>query len=430
MNSQNSIVRMEKVKNPGQRRQLWISLSVLLGFGLVFFLSYFFFMPREQVYQLQDYETATVVRQEIRDILRLNGSVALSNRQDLLAPESGLLSELMIAQGDHVSEGQLLARMRSRELEEALINAQRRLRDLRQDSELAEIRHERNLEDQQLQLSRAGGDVRRAQDELAELQELYAAGAASGRELQNAESALRAAEDGLHQLQRGIDHSQLEYELGLRAVQNSAERILEEIGDIEHRLAGLDVYSPLNGQVLDVRVRAGAFINQWAEIAHIADTSRPHLEIQIPERSLPGLEQGMPADIIVAGSRYPAVLSWISMTSTSSASGAGAVLEARLEFTGDPPRLVPGTSASAEIIRGALPDALTLPRGPFLTTGGERIVFLVNGDKAERKAVIFGTISGDRIQVRSGLQEGDVIISSGYQNFINEEIIELSGEKR
>lgn len=421
---------MEKVKNPSQRRQLWISLSVLLGFGLVFALSYFFFMPREQVYRLQDYDTATVVRQEIRDILRVNGSVALSSRQDLLAPESGLLTELLIAQGDQVSEGQLLARMRSRELEEANINAQRRLRDLRQDSELAEIRHERNLEDQQLQLMRARTDVDRAQDELAELRELHAAGAASGRELQNAEAALRSAEDSLHQAQRSIDHSKLEYELGLRAVQNSAERIQEEVSDIEQRLAGLNLFSPLDGQVLDVRARSGAFISQWTEIAHIADTSRPHLEVQIPERSLPGLEQGMPAEIIVAGSRYPAVLSWISMTSSSSASGAGAVLDAHLDFTGDPPRLVPGTSASAEIIKGTVPDALTLPRGPYLTTGGERTVFLVDGDRAERKAVIFGTVSGDRIQVRSGLQEGDVIISSGYQNFINEESIELSGEKK
>ena len=65
--------------------------------------------------------------------------------------------------------------------------------------------------------------------------------------------------------------------------------------------------------------------------------------------------------------------------------------------------------------------------GPYLTTGSQRYLYRIEGDRAAKIAVTFGQVEGNVVEVLTGVQAGDLIIVSGYQNFIEHDIVVLEG---
>ena len=68
---------------------------------------------------------------------------------------------------------------------------------------------------------------------------------------------------------------------------------------------------------------------------------------------------------------------------------------------------------------------MTIPRGPYLTTGSQRYLYKVEGSIARRVAVTFGLMEGNTVEILSGVEPGDEVITSGYQNFVEYEEITL-----
>jgi multidrug efflux pump subunit AcrA (membrane-fusion protein) len=88
----------------------------------------------------------------------------------------------------------------------------------------------------------------------------------------------------------------------------------------------------------------------------------------------------------------------------------------------------PNSGAGLEITVGRKKDVPTLPRGAFITTGGERIAFVVSqdGTKAKRSEVTFGASNADLIEVTGGLKDGDRVITSSVEAFKDRTEIEVS----
>ena len=82
-----------------------------------------------------------------------------------------------------------------------------------------------------------------------------------------------------------------------------------------------------------------------------------------------------------------------------------------------------------EILIGEIADAVVLPRGQYLSSGNRRYLYRIDGGIATRIGVEYGEITDEYVQVVSGVQAGDRIITSSYQNYIDYQTIEL-GEDR
>ena len=108
--------------------------------------------------------------------------------------------------------------------------------------------------------------------------------------------------------------------------------------------------------------------------------------------------------------------------------GAAATVPVTLSFDSPPPGLRIGASAAVDIEVGRREDALYLPRGPYLTTGGERVAYVAEGETAVRQSVVFGLIDGERVEVVDGLSEGQRVVVSSYEAFIDRETVRLAPE--
>ncbi len=116
----------------------------------------------------------------------------------------------------------------------------------------------------------------------------------------------------------------------------------------------------------------------------------------------------MGATITFGNESYAGLLRAISPEVTNN-SVAG-----RIRFDGDTPAgLRQNQRVTVSMTLESVADALTLPRGAFIDSGGGRVIYVVEDGIATRRAITLGASSGGRVEVLSGLQAGEhVIVSS------------------
>jgi Cu(I)/Ag(I) efflux system membrane fusion protein len=147
---------------------------------------------------------------------------------------------------------------------------------------------------------------------------------------------------------------------------------------------------------------------------------------EVPEADVPAVASGTPAQLdIRATGRAPfeAVVTFVYPTLSEQTR----TRRVRFEVDNRDGRLLPGMYGEALFESGPR-ETLTIPRDAVVDTGLARHVFVVTGPGAfEPRTVVLGTRSGDRIEVREGLEEGTEVVASGVFLVDSESRLRASG---
>ena len=163
-----------------------------------------------------------------------------------------------------------------------------------------------------------------------------------------------------------------------------------------------------------------------ALLATVASSQDVRVVATVPEAQAGRVSVGQSANLRVGTTDYAGSVVQVSPNAEEGQNGP--VVPVTLGFDTPPQDIRIGASANADIEADRKEDALYLPRGAFLSTGGERFVYLISGDTATRTNVIFGIVDGNTIEVKEGLKAGDKIVSSSYEAFKDKAEIELAAE--
>jgi membrane fusion protein, multidrug efflux system len=163
-----------------------------------------------------------------------------------------------------------------------------------------------------------------------------------------------------------------------------------EIAQLE--LSNTNIVAPISGVVAQRMIKPGNLIALNAPAFRIVDVSQLEAVLNVPERELATLKAGMPLRMLVDAIR-----------------GTFRVVAA---FEGGS-TLRPGMFGRIEIVYDERKDALTMPRAALLDDEGEPAVFQVKDGKAVRTAVQLGYVNGELAEIRSGLKEGDSVVTAG-----------------
>jgi HlyD family secretion protein len=249
--------------------------------------------------------------------------------------------------------------------------------------------------------------------------------------LASAEQALEDIRESLGELQISLEEDRTLNKLAERSRQATVDRYRRQISRLEADLAAATIRSPLSGEVLEVAdtlALAGSPITKGESLFTVADRTSAVVELEVPEQYSGVLQPRQEVALSVGGVSLSGTIDTVGKVATMSSDGLGAtVLVTVLPEPGAD--LLPGSSAVSELVVGVDEDVLKLPRGPYLTTGSQRYLFVVEGDRAVRTAVTYGTIQTDEVQIAAGVEEGATVIVSGYQNFVEYEAVRLGGSK-
>jgi HlyD family secretion protein len=109
------------------------------------------------------------------------------------------------------------------------------------------------------------------------------------------------------------------------------------------------------------------------------------------------------------------------ITTIPSADRAKATVRVRIAFDKLDPRILPDMGVKVTFLRDEPPAGTPAPAAPRVlvpkaavrTADGRKVVFVLRGDRVERRAVSVGLEQGDQVEVLSGVNSGDRVVVDG-----------------
>jgi membrane fusion protein, multidrug efflux system len=180
------------------------------------------------------------------------------------------------------------------------------------------------------------------------------------------------------------------------------------------QIAMTEIRAPFDGIVGLRYVSDGAFITAATRVATLQRLDRLKIDFSLPEKYAGRIKPRTPVTFAVAGGERRFMGEIYAHDPRIDAATRTVLVRAWCENPGG--RLLPGASASIEMVMAQVDAAILVPSVAVIPGLNELTVFVVGKDhKAERRAVQAGTRLESTVHILSGLRQGDVVITSGLQ---------------
>lgn len=304
----------------------------------------------------------------VRSVIRATGVVTPAEGAEFLAValEPGRILELPRGEGEAVNAGDVLVRF---DTSAATAEISRRRADV----------------------DRARAMVEQTQITQGRTRDLFDRGIVSRREMENAE--------------RETAESQAEFR---RA---DAARVASE-----QSLTRGVVRAPFAGVIVQRFHGPGDLVQGAATdpILRLIDPTRLEVEATVPKANAPNVLPGTSARITSLPTPVPLTVGAPSPGRRPAAADTSPV---RLLFAEPLPAgttLPVDTSVDVEIDGQEHVGAVLIPVDAVIRTGTESIVMVAAGSAADRRVVVTGIVDGDRVEIVSGVNPGELVITRGH----------------
>jgi Cu(I)/Ag(I) efflux system membrane fusion protein len=192
-----------------------------------------------------------------------------------------------------------------------------------------------------------------------------------------------------------------------------SEQQISEIRKSKQVSQYVRIYALQDGIIAKLRVRDGMFVTPPFEILTLADLSSVWLLAEVFESQADWVKVGQAAEVRLSylpGQVWEGEVQYIY----PSLNPKTRTLKVRLQFENPEEALKPNMFADVTIYGGAKTDIILIPREALIRTGQEERVIVSEGDgRFRQRKVVAGIESGDWVQIISGLQPGDEVVTSG-----------------
>jgi HlyD family secretion protein len=361
------------------------------------------------------------------------GVIEPVQERSLAFSTGGTVAEVLVAEGNDVVAGQVLARLDTATLDREASSLRASLASARADRErlIAQQGVDRldaqaavaSADDQRLRAVRSVEDAER---DLAVAQDLFAAGAAARDEVRAAEGLLDAARRSLAQAELGLEsaRSRLANLDQLAAAQraSAAAQIAQleaNLANLEARLTDTEIVAPFAGVVTAVAVKSGDLVGSQPVLT-VADTSQLRVRGRFDENRAAELVVGQDAVIVPdADTRQRLTARVDRISPVTVRDGGNPQVTAELVFAGDAPLDAayarPGATVTVRVEVRRVEDALLVPLEAI--TEGADGSFVYRVDAADATTGVVRRVPVEVLErnptvaavVADGLDAGDLI---------------------
>jgi len=270
-------------------------------------------------------------------------------------------------------------------------------------------------------LAKAAADLKKAEasrDQLRHdnesLTKLVAEKAATPQELEQNRVQLVQAEADVQALQKAKQALEEQAKLDEGRVALLVDHARVTVSDLEQRLESAHGVAPFDGTLYSLPIHSGDFVKPGDLLAEMADLRQVRVRAFVDEPELGQIEVNQPVDIL--WDAHPDRL-WMGRTEVLPKQvvtrGTRNVGELLCSVNNDKQDLLPNTTVDVRIHISERNGALVIPRGAVFTEGDRRYVYQVEDDHLHRRTIKVGIANPTKIEVLSGLMEGDVVALPG-----------------
>ena len=188
------------------------------------------------------------------------------------------------------------------------------------------------------------------------------------------------------------------------------------------------IKSPINGNLIKLNVKLGSVLNKGVNIGSILDPQNNEIETSIRSDLASKLQPEFPVQIIVndkiLNSQIRAIIASENIKTGSRLLKIKIPKSLPMEFNFPNKRIqlrVPINDGKSRII---------IPKDGLIADGIEKLVYIVEKNKVKRKKVTLGQSFKDQIEIKSGVNEGDLVVIKGNENIRPNQSVKIKKNKK
>lgn len=364
-----------------------------------------------------------VARGEFNDYIRVTGQVQPITTVQLSPLEAGVVERLVVEEGASVHKGDVLVELSNTSLTLEILNSEAELAEKQNILRNTLISMEQQKLDLRLDKVQLDLDVERKRRTWQQNEELYRNNLIAREDwLQSKEDYELAAKKRELNIERQVQDS-LYRTVQIEQMEDNLANMKRNMELIRQRIGNLQVKSPIDGEVGLLDVVLGQSVTSGQKIGQVNDLSDYKVEAQIDESYIDRVRAGLDATFERQDTAFTMRLRKVYPEVRNGQ------FRADFTFVGAHPRNIrSGQTYYLHLELGQPTDAVIIPRGSFYqSTGGAWIYVLApEGDRAYKRQIRIGRQNPQYYEVLEGLEPGERVIVSGYENYGANDVLILN----
>ena len=357
---------------------------------------------------------------EFNDYIRISGQVHPMTTIQLSPREAGIVEEIVIEEGTQVKAGDVIIRLSNDDLDLEILNSEANLAEKENALRNTMIQMEQEKMQLSLNILELETEVKRKGRALESQKRLFDDG------LIGKEEYLRSEEDytlfckKLEVTIARAEQDSMYREVQIRQMEESLKNMKINMQRIRNRTANLDVKAPIDGELGLIEVGLGESVGSGMKIGQINAVGSYKIEAQIDEHYIDRVSAGLTATFERQNETFDAVIRKVYPEVR------GGKFQADFKFSGEQPANIrTGQTYYLNLQLGQPESAVLIPRGTFYQKTGGKWIYVVSpeGGKAVKREIRIGRQNPQFYEVLEGLEAGEKVITSGYDNFGDNEVL-------
>ena len=357
---------------------------------------------------------------EFNDYIRLSGQVQPMTSIQVSPRESGIVEDILIEEGSKVQAGDIIIRLGNDDLDLEILNSEANLAEKENALRNTMIQMEQEKMQLSLNILELKTEVQRKERALKSQKRLLDDG------LIGKEEYLRSEEDYIlfcKKLEVTIaraEQDSLYRNVQIKQMKESLENMKANMQRIRMRKKHLEVKAPINGELGLLEVTLGESISSGRKIGQINALDSYKIEALIDEHYIDRVSAGLSATFERQNESFDAVIRKVYPEVRDGK------FKADFRFSGEQPHNIRTGQTYYLNLQLAQPEkAILIHRGTFYQKTAGKWIYVVapEGGKAVKREIRIGRLNPQFYEVLEGLEPGEKVITSGYDNFGDNEVL-------
>ncbi len=384
---------------------------------LLIVLSFYYTSGKSRLNVNTDRITISEIKKgPFKDNIPVNGVVLPLTSIYLDATEGGRVEEKFVEDGAVMKKGQPILRLSNPDLELSLVNQETQVFNLLTQMQISRNAAQQNTVVKLNQLTDADNLLKEAERVYNLNKTLYAEKAIGSQEFKQSENNYRYYLEKKKLTLQILQQDSLNTKTELEQARQSYGRTQNALGVMRKKVGDLIVRSPIDGQLTSLDAEIGQNKNKGERLGQIDVLDGFKVRVDVDEHYISRIYPNQTGTFTFAGKEYKLKIKKIFTQVTAGR------FQVDMEFDGEEPKGIRrGQTLQIVLSLSDETQAIVVPRGAFFQQTGGNWIFKVaeNGKTAYRIPIQLGRQSIDQYEVLEGLNPGDKVITSSYENFGN-----------
>ena len=398
------------------------ALPYWMGAVVVFFVLWLVFRDNSSTLRVNGdtLSYGTVARGEFNDYIRVTGQVQPMTTIQISPLEGGVVQEIVTEEGSKVKKGDVILVLSNESLDLQILNSEAELAEkenLLRNTMISMEQQKLSVKQEMLQLR---VEVRRSKRAYESARELYAEKLISREEWLKAEEDYMLAKDRLDLVETRAQQDSLYRAVEIDQMTESLQNMRLNMRMIRKRKDNLTIKAPIDGELGLLDVALGQSIAAGVKVGQINNLDSYKIEALVDEHYIDRVVAGLEAQFERQNESYGTVIRKVYPEVRDGK------FKTDFKFSGEQPANIrTGQTYYLNLQLGQPEEALLIPRGTFYQKTGGRWIYVVSpdGSSAVRRQIRIGRQNPQYYEVLEGLEPGEKVIVSGYDNFGDNEVL-------